>query len=171
MSIFPQWSQFAVHQRRPESGSVPTGYEMMLRAAGIEGIDFETFQDEFDLDKDAAPETDPKNNFKTVSGAIRKKHPHVRFKIVGFAPGEGHEKLAVLEEQISNQRLVLVNLYWENDKWQIIPLVDATRDELVFLNWIDSNGRVSIHRMTKKAYVRLHDQVQGGHHIVYLDMN
>ena len=50
MSVFPDWEKYAVHQRKPDTGCIPTGYEMLLRAAGIAGIDFQTFQEEFDLD-------------------------------------------------------------------------------------------------------------------------
>ena len=35
-SVFPGWQQFAVHQRRAATGCIPTGYEMLLRAAKVE---------------------------------------------------------------------------------------------------------------------------------------
>jgi len=44
MSAFPNWKKFAVVQRRPNSGCIPTGYEMLLRAAKIDNIDYDTFQ-------------------------------------------------------------------------------------------------------------------------------
>ena len=50
MSVFPEWEKYAVPQRRQLSGCIPTGYEMLLRAAEVPDIDFDTFQDEFDLD-------------------------------------------------------------------------------------------------------------------------
>lgn len=50
MSVFPNWQNFAVHQRRSRSGCIPTGYEMILRAAAADGVDFAKFQDDFDLD-------------------------------------------------------------------------------------------------------------------------
>ena len=50
-SASPDWKRFAVFQRRPLSGCIPTGYETLLRAANIEGIDLDSLQDDFYLDQ------------------------------------------------------------------------------------------------------------------------
>jgi hypothetical protein len=55
MSAFPDWQGCIVKQKRRETGCIPTGYEMILRAAGINHVTFDTFQDEFDLDKNLKP--------------------------------------------------------------------------------------------------------------------
>jgi hypothetical protein len=79
MSVFPDWRRFAIPQRRGMTGCIPTGYEMILRAAGAQGIDFDTFQDDFDLEKDL-PLTAPRiNDFGSVAEAVRKKYPSVVF--------------------------------------------------------------------------------------------
>jgi len=51
MAAFPDWGKYVISQRRPRTGCIPTGYEILIRAAGIPGIDMNTFQDDFDLDK------------------------------------------------------------------------------------------------------------------------
>ena len=53
MGAFPNWQKFAVHQRRQATGCIPTSYEIILRAAGIQGIDFNSFQDDFDIEEEA----------------------------------------------------------------------------------------------------------------------
>ncbi len=79
MSAFPNWEKFAVVQRRPNSGCIPTGYEMLLRAAKTENIDYETFQDDFDLDEDRYRSEHPQNDFESVAKVVNEKYPHVNF--------------------------------------------------------------------------------------------
>jgi len=40
-----------VHQQCSGTGCIPTAFEILFRAAGKSGINFTTFQDDFDLDK------------------------------------------------------------------------------------------------------------------------
>jgi hypothetical protein len=87
MSVFPDWQKFAVPQRRQVTGCIPTGYEMILRAAGAAGIDLAQFQDDFDLDKDLVPPQAPRNNFKSVAAAVAARYPAVVFEVVEFGPG------------------------------------------------------------------------------------
>jgi hypothetical protein len=61
VTVFPDWQKYAVPQRYPLTGCIPTGYEIILRARGIDGIDYTTFQERFDLDKDL-PEGAPQGN-------------------------------------------------------------------------------------------------------------
>ena len=93
-SVFPGWRRFAVHQRRAHSGWFPTCYEMLLRAAGVEGIDYRTFQDEFDLDINLGrDQTQPPNNSVSVAQAVNEKYPHVHRSLPGTVkagPGLGN---------------------------------------------------------------------------------
>jgi hypothetical protein len=50
MPELPGWRNFAVEQRRPATGCIPTGFEMLVRAAGLADVDLSSFQDDFDLD-------------------------------------------------------------------------------------------------------------------------
>src|SRR4051794_20247525 len=102
MGVFPDWEKFATVQRRPMTGCIPTGYEFLLRACGIQGIDFDSFQDEFDLDyrQPLSPENPSQNHFGPVSRAINAKYPQVKFETITFDPGKGNEKLAFVEERI-----------------------------------------------------------------------
>ena len=55
MSAIPNWNQYVVKQRSAAIlVAIPTGYEILLRAANVEGVNFETFQNDFDLDKSMA---------------------------------------------------------------------------------------------------------------------
>src|SRR5687767_1025608 len=125
VSAFPDWQKFAIPQRRPATGCIPTGYELILRAAGAAGIDFDSFQDEFDYDKDRHALSirhpirsirtllRPRNNFETVARAVSRKYPNVRFRVVRFPKGQGDKKLAFVEEHVSRQRPLLISLSLE----------------------------------------------------------
>ena len=45
-SLLVGWEKNAVVQRKLDTGCIPTGYEYLLRSAGVEGIDYAKFQDE-----------------------------------------------------------------------------------------------------------------------------
>lgn len=173
MSAFPDWQKFVIPQRRPLSGCIPTGYEMLLRAAGIPGIDFTTFQDDFDLDKDLKPGDTPRNNFDSVGGAINQKYPHVRFKRVVFSKGEGDKKLQFVKNSISNHRLVLVSLnslpIFNKAVWHIMPVVDVDDVNLYLLYVVQDNGGIQIMTLPKKEFVRIHEEFDGGDDVAYFE--
>ncbi len=90
MSAFPEWEKYAVHQRRKATGCIPTSYEILLRSAGAENIDYDSFQDDFDLDRHGGK---PQNHFVPVAESVREKYPFVAFTCESFAKGDGSKKL------------------------------------------------------------------------------
>jgi hypothetical protein len=112
MTVFPDWQKHAVHQKRRDSGCIPTGFEMILRAAGRTDIDFETFQDDFDLDKDRKPTDAPKNSFGSVAAEIEKVHEDVHFRMKVFPKGQGEAKVRFIEKHVQTKRPILVSGPW-----------------------------------------------------------
>jgi len=169
---FPEWEKFAVQQRF-KTGCIPTGYEMLLRAAGAQGIDFETFQDEFDLDKSKKPMERPKNDFVSVADAVRKKYPGVNFKRKCFPQGEGAKKLEFVEDRIAKKWPVLVSIalkpFGKPGGYHIMPVVDATDGELTLLYKVESNGKKRTFRLRKGDFVQIHDTYQGGDDVAWLE--
>jgi hypothetical protein len=171
-SASPHWKSFAVRQRRPLSGCIPAGYEMLLRAANVQGVDLDSFQDEFDMDHDIAEGVPPRNNFDSVADAVRAKYPHLIFKSVSFATGA--DKLAFLEELVAAQQLpVLVSLFMAavfegGAGWHIMPVVEAADDELTLLHSVLADGRCQVLRVPKSDLVRIHDEFPGGKEVAYL---
>ena len=172
-SASPDWKRYVVRQRRPLSGCIPTGYEMLLRAADFEGIDLDSFQDDFDLDQRIAEGVAPRNNFDSVADAVRARYPHLIFKNISFSTGA--EKLAFVEGQIAAKRLpILVSIYMAaifsgGLGWHIMPLVEASADELTLLHSVLPDGRGAVLRVPKSEFVRIHDQFPGGKEIAWLD--
>src|SRR6266508_615373 len=128
MSLFPDWKHYAVSQRNRLTGCIPTGYEILLRAAHARGIDFNTFQEDFDVESKRLGE----NNFKTVAEAIQIRYPQASIEVAVFSSGA--EKLRFLEEQLSQKRPVIVSIaLGPSGGWHIMPVVDADSDTLRLL--------------------------------------
>jgi len=165
MTVFPDWEKYAVPQKRSATGCIPTGYEMLLRVADIKGIDFDTFQDEFDLEYLKIG----KNNFETVANKIKEKYPQVSISIKHFKTGS--DKLKFIEELLTKKQPVLISLAIRPEGgWHIMPVVDADENSLLLLWSIDSNGNKKLMRILKSEFVRRHDEWPGGDDIAFVDM-
>jgi hypothetical protein len=173
MSVFPNWKEFVVSQRRPLTGCIPTGYETLLRAAGVSDVDFATFQDDFDLDKELNSGEVPQNNFESVSNAISRKYPHIQFKRIIFQKGEGQKKLQFIENNIRQKRLVLISLNMRpianQAGWHIMPVVDMDDDFLYLVYVVQSDGNIQLMKLPKQEFVRIHEQFDGGDDVAYLE--
>ena len=145
---------------------------MLLRAAGAQGIDFTSFQDEFDLDQNVKAGKSPRNNFGSVADAVRQRYPNVNFQRVGFAAGKGADKLEFVEDRIAQKQPVLVSIAQKpfgGQGWHIMPVVDASDDELILLKEIKSDGERETLKLRKDEFVRIHDQYDGGDDVAYLE--
>jgi hypothetical protein len=173
MSAFPGWRKYVIKQKRPTSGCVSWGYEIILHAADVKCVDFQTFQDDFDFDKDRRPGQEPVNNFRSVGEAIKKKYPQVIFKIMEFSQGKGNDKLKIVEQQIERQHPILISLALEafgQKGYHIMPVVDATDDSLVLLHSLDKKNEPVTCEIPKSEFVRIHDKYSGGNDVAFLDM-
>lgn len=176
MSAFPNWQQHIVKQRRPATGCIPTGYEVILRAANWKGVNLDTFQDDFDLDKDLKPGQQPLNNFDSVAQAVKAKYPDVRFRHVGFQKGEGHKKLVLVEDMIRQRLPVLVSLArallnppYGGGGWHIMPVVDASDDTLTLLWCVNDDNTPHPIIVRKTDFVTIHERCSGGDDIAFLE--
>lgn len=172
MTAFPNWREFVVTQRHPQTGCISAGYETLLRAAGVSDVDFATFQDDFDLDKDLKAGEPPRNNFNSVSEAVSQKYPHIQFRRIIFPKGEGHKKLEFIENSISRKRLVLISLNMlpitNQSGWHIMPVVDMDDEHLFLVYAVQSNGEIKLLKLPKQEIVRIHEQFDGGDDVAYL---
>ena len=171
-SVFPDWQKYAIHQRRSLSGCIPTAYEMILRSVGVKHVDLEPFQDDFDLDKDIKQGDMPRNNFESVANKIRRSYPSVQFSHIVFEQGKGADKLAFVEKQLEMRQPVIVSIANEpfgGKGWHIMPVVDATIDDLILLKVVDASGTPEICNLRKDEFVRIHESYEGGKDVAYLE--
>lgn len=162
---FPNWKDFAVRQRRSATGCVPTGYETLLKAAGTTGINYSTFQEDFDLGKD--------NTFENVKNEILGKYPDLNIQIRSFPKGNGTDKALEIERLLGQQTLVLVALPLKaltgGRGWHIVPVIHIDAQQLHLLLWFESENEPTVQALNRKAFVAMHDHLPGGDDIAYLD--
>lgn len=170
MTVFPRWKVYATHQRRIETGCIPTGYEMILRAADAKGVDFGSFQDDFDLDVSIGRgQSVPLNNFESVAEEIRKKYPWVEFASKSFATG--NEKLIFIDESLSKNQPILISLAqapFGRPGWHIMPIVDANDKEYLLLQHVREDGSCLTDWLSKAYVASIHDRFSGGKEVAYL---
>jgi hypothetical protein len=184
MGFFKQWEDLfskrkenVVDQRRPKTGIIPSGYESLLRTAGIENINYETFQDDFDLDKKRLPFLPKKNNFTSVGNVITKRYPHIRLKRIVFPRGEGKNKIKLLEKIIDKGRYALLSLNMfpltGQRQCDICLAVDKDENSIIFQSsvlWNEAIRKVSYSFSVRKdKLVQIHDLYNGGNEIVFID--
>lgn len=172
MSAFPNWHKFAVVQRRPKTGCIPTGYEMLARATGVRDIDFASFQDDFDLDKDKDFNAGDKseNNFGSVAKAIQRKYPQLIYECVSFDISD--KKIQFIDDQISQQHPVLLSLEMTlltgEGGWHIMPVVDSDDKSFTLLYAMKANGEPDILKIKKQVVAYIHDNYEGGKEVAIL---
>lgn len=170
MSVFPDWKTFAVHQRRHRSGCIPTGYEMILRSVEAKGVDFATFQDDFDLDINLGnSQTQPRNDFGSVAAAVKKKYPWISFEQKSF--GSGAEKIAFIDSVLAFKKPLLISLAMKpfgGLGWHIMPVVDATTDQYLLLEFVERDGTPKTRWIDKYVMSNVHDQFDGGKEVAFL---
>lgn len=170
MSVFPDWKAFAVHQRRRRSGCIPTGYEMILRSVGAEGVDFATFQDDFDLDINIGEgQTQPRNDFGSVATAVKKQYPWISFEQKSFKSGA--EKISFIDSVLAMKKPLLISLAMKpfgDSGWHIMPVVDATTDQYLLLVFVELDGTLKTRWIDKSVISTVHDEFDGGKEVAFL---
>ncbi len=172
MSAFPNWHRFAVPQRRLATGCIPTGYEFLARAAQIPDIDFASFQDDFDLDKDKdfAAGDKPENHFNSVANAVQKKYSQLVFECITFDTGA--KKVQFINEQIARQHPVLLSLAMQplnGNGWHIMSVVDSDNDNFTLLLVMTPDGKLNTMTINMQCVASIHDNYAGGVEVAFLN--
>lgn len=172
MTAFPEWGKYVVPQRRDRTGCIPTGYEILARAAGIKNINLDSFQDDFDLDKDKDFDAGdkPENNFNSVADAVRNKYPDLLFERREFKTGE--EKIAFIDELINQHRLILISLFMvplNGEGCHIMPVVDADDETFTLLMVMTQDGKLNLMKIYKQLVADIHDRFIYGRDVAFLN--
>ena len=169
MSVFPDWKKYLIPQRNLRTGCISWGYEIILHAAGIKNVNFDTFQDDFDLDKNLNLGQKSRNHFSTVADAVRQRYPQIEFKRKEFPKGQGFEKVCFIENFLVKQQPILISLTKaEFGGWHIMPVVDMDEYHFYLLNRFDSNGVENVIKMKKTEIAYRHDNWHGGEDVAFL---
>jgi hypothetical protein len=157
MAQLSNWSKTIVPQRH-ESGCIPTGYEWLIRYLKIQGVNLETFQEDFDLGQD--------NSFDSVSEKIRSVYPTINIKVQSFT--KGIDKVNRIKSLLEEQKPCLISLALGiGQGWHIMPVVRI--DETIqLIHHVDANGHYTWIFPIAEIVWR-HDSLQGGHDISWIE--
>lgn len=112
------WQRIVVPQQH-EKGCVPTGYEWMIRYLGIQGVNLDTFQEDFNLEL----KNEGRNSFRPVAEKIMETYTYISIQIRNdFA--DGKEKIDFIEALIEKQIPCIMSLAVGERQFHIVPVVD-----------------------------------------------
>ena len=158
MTKLLDWSKTVVPQRH-ESGCVPTGYEWLIRYLKIQGVNLETFQEDFDLGQN--------NSFDSVSAKIRRVYPAINIKVESFA--KGIDKVNRITSLLEEQKPCLISLALGSGQgWHIMPVVNIDENSIQLLHHEDADGHCTWVFPIAEIVWR-HDCLQGGHDISWIE--
>ncbi|MGA2768658.1 MAG: hypothetical protein ABSF24_10145 [Candidatus Bathyarchaeia archaeon] len=159
MVELPNWEKIVVPQRHG-TGCVPTGYEWMLRYLGTKGVNFDTFQEDFDLQYSG----EGKNNFQDVARKVKTTYPDVNISIKSFDIGK--EKLEFIATLVSNAVPCLLSVAKTpvGGDWHIVPVVSID-DTSVKVIWTGNQTTM----FAKTEIIHRHDNWPGGKDIAWIE--
>jgi len=164
------WKNSPTTQKEPNTGCIPTGYEFLLKMAGIQNVNYGSFQDDFDLNKRL---NDPSAaNFRSVADEIKNKYPFIHFEINSFGKNEGQKKVDKIIELIENNQPVLISInitsFSDKQGWHIMPVIGIIDDKIRLIKNIDDNGNPDLVEILFSKIVEIHEAYPGGKDIAYL---
>jgi hypothetical protein len=152
------WSKTVVPQRH-ESGCVPTGYEWLIRYLKIQGVNLETFQEDFDLGQN--------NSFESVSAKIRSVYPKINVIVESFT--KGIDKVNRIKSLLVEQKPCLISLALGRGKgWHIMPVVNIDETTIQLIHHADAEGHCTWIFSIAQIVWR-HDYLQGGNDISWIE--
>jgi hypothetical protein len=158
MTQLLNWSKTVVLQRY-QSGSIPTGFEWLVRYLKIQGVNLESFQEDFDLGQN--------NSFETVSAKIRSVYPTINIKVESFT--KGIDKVNRIKSLLEEQKPCLISLALGNSQgWHIMPVVNIDETSMQLIHNADAEGHCTWVFPVAEIVWR-HDYLQGGHDISWIE--
>ncbi len=143
-SLLVGWEKNAAVQRRANS-CIATGFEYLLRSAGVEGIDYTTFQEEFDLGVEL-------NAYPTVARAVERKYPDVRLVWSDFKSSE--ESMQFIERSIDGGRPIVLGLPGSPTSTHIVPVLGYDEKWVYYLNYAHADGTKDVRAIRRWELAR-----------------
>ena len=162
MAELTNWRNVLVHQRNPISGCIPTGYEWMLKYVNKSGINYTTFQDEFDLIRNGQGS----NDFVSIKKAIDAKYGDVGIHTKGFP--DAQKKIAFMQQKIASDEPCLISLAVQGG-WHIMPVVGCDLECARFIHDVDQNLRVVSLWVVTYADIVARQSTSGGDDLAWIE--
>ncbi|NHI92274.1 MAG: hypothetical protein EAX96_07200 [Candidatus Lokiarchaeota archaeon] len=168
MFFVKNWNKLIVCQRH-NNGCIPAGIEWILRYAGIINIEFDGFQEEFNLENRRISV----NKFKTVAEAIQKKYPQVKFEIEDYEIGDGVKKIEKVKELLKKNipPLYSITRFYGKFECHVMPVIGFDEQFLYMLDFSDSCGNSNISRVDQKFLIKLHQAWEEGRDLMWIPLS
>ena len=158
MPELSNWDDIIVPQRH-RTGCIPTGYEWLIRYLGIQGVNLETFQEDFDLGNG--------NNFVSIADRVKSRHPHINIEIQNF--DQGLEKIRAIRTLIENGTPCLISLaLGRTSGWHIMPIVYVSGQRIRMIHHASERGNLTWGFPIQEVIWR-HNNMQGGKDIAWIE--
>jgi hypothetical protein len=171
MTELSHWNDVIVPQRY-QTGCIPTGYEWLTRYLGIEGVELDTFQEDFDLQR----AHQGMNSFVPIADKIRSRYPFINIHTECF--DHGLEKVEAMKNLIERDVPCLISLALRGFRtseghviergWHIMPVVriDDRRITMIHKGTENRNARLELLIAT---IVSRHNDLEGGKDISWIE--
>jgi hypothetical protein len=171
VSELSHWKNVIVPQRH-ETGCVPTGYEWLIRYLGIEGVELDTFQEDFDLQR----AHQGMNSFVPVADKIRSRYPFINIHTKCF--DHGLEKVEAMKNLIEGDIPCLISLALSGFRtsegrviergWHIMPVVCIDDRRITMIHKVTEN-RNTPWELLITTIVSRHNDLEGGKDISWIE--
>ena len=165
MHFIKDWNLTVICQKY-ENGCIPAGIEWILRYFGINDIEFDGFQDEFNLENKQIAV----NKFKTIAEAVQKKYPQLNFEILEFDVSQAVKKIEKVKELLKedNPPLYSITRFYGKFECHVMPVIGFDEKFLYLLDFSDTCGNSIISRVDQKFLIKLHQVWEEGHDLMWL---
>lgn len=168
------WQDVIVPQRN-DTGCIPTGYEWIIRYLNIEGVNLETFQEDFDLDLERrSPPYE--NSFESVRNRIMRRYPQINVRIESFQ--HGVNKVRAMIRLVERDTPCLLSLALHGLRtldnrlieraWHIMPVVLIDDQRMNVIHHANERGNQVLELRTTQVIWR-HNNIEGGKDISWIE--
>lgn len=156
--------RMCVVQRNSSSGCIPASVEWLLRYGGASEIDWDWFQDGFDLVSTGQGQ----NSLSSVTKAVMAKYGAVRLQVEPGC-GDPETNLGTIEGLIETGHPCAISIaLGPNGPWHVVPVVEVS-DEIVEVQWLNHCSAASqTVRFSRAEIVRRQREWAAGDDFVFL---
>jgi len=162
MAELSRWKEVFVPQRY-ETGCIPSGFEWMIRYMKIEGVNLDSFQDDFDLQRLG----EGNNSFIPIAVKVKEFYPQVDIKIRDFPSGE--DTVLFMKELIKEDVPCVMSLACAPiGRWHIVPVISVNNQRMKIL-WVVNDFGYQLHDYPRSEIVFRHNNWNGGKDIAWIE--
>ena len=164
MPTLQNYYDVLVIQRQLKTGCIPSGIEWMLKYLNIVNINYDNFQEKYDLLLQGKGD----NHFGSIPPLVMKDYSNVILISRQFQYGE--EKIEFIRNLISRRIPVLISVALSpSGGWHIVPVVEIDDVKISLLSMVGDTIQKQIKKLQLSDVENRHNNWRGGQDILYCD--